>query len=293
MKRYPAAALAILLLPPLVAAAGAARYHRDNRDTHFIESGGERRGFVLHVPDSYDAARPAPLILSFHGAGLWGAGQRTVTRLDALADSASVIVAYPSADDDGVNVWLPKDVRFVADLIDTLRARYRIDTTRIYANGLSNGGGLSFVLSCTMRGRIAAVGLVSSAQTVPWQWCPDKRPVPVIIFHGTADRMTPYHGGTSRIAPHPFPSIPQWASLWAERNGCGLSVDSIVATNVSRRSWVACGGNDVVFYTITGGGHTWPGGADMPEWLLGRTSTLNANRIMWEFFERHRMTDDR
>lgn len=293
MKRYPAAALAILLLPPLIAAASAARYHRHNRDTRFIVSGGERRGFVLHVPDSYDPARAAPLILSFHGAGLWGAGQRDVTRLDALADSVGIIVVYPSADENGVNVWMPKDVRFVADLIDSLRAEYRIDSTRIYANGLSNGGGLSFVLSCTLRERIAAVGLVSSAQTVPWQWCPDKRPVPMIAFHGTADRMTPYHGGTSRIAPRPFPSIPGWAALWAQRNGCGAPTDSVVSIGVSRRAWTGCGGNDVVLYTIEGGGHTWPGGATLPEWLLGTTPPLNANRIMWEFFVAHPMTDDR
>ena len=30
-----------------------------------------------------------------------------------------------------------------------------IDRKRIYANGLSNGGGMSFVLSCTLADRIA------------------------------------------------------------------------------------------------------------------------------------------
>jgi hypothetical protein len=38
------------------------------------------------------------------------------------------------------------------------------DPKRIYADGLSNGGGMAFLLSCTMSDRIAAVGLVASAQ---------------------------------------------------------------------------------------------------------------------------------
>ena len=62
-----------------------------------------------------------------------------------------------------------RDNTFISELIDTLRAKYNIDTTRIYANGLSNGGGMSFGLSCALSDRVAAVGLVGSAQTEPWR----------------------------------------------------------------------------------------------------------------------------
>ena len=59
---------------------------------------------------------------------------------------------------------LGEDVRFISDLIDHLQAKYNIDPSRIYANGLSNGGGMSFVLSCTLSDRIAAVGMVGAAR---------------------------------------------------------------------------------------------------------------------------------
>ena len=61
--------------------------------------------------------------------------------------------------------------RFISALIDRLEASYNIDPARIYANGLSNGGGMSFVLSCTLSDRIAAVGVVAAAETLPWSWC--------------------------------------------------------------------------------------------------------------------------
>src|SRR4051812_5035774 len=143
-----------------------------------------------------------------------------VSEWNRLADSQRFIVVYPSGTGTP-RIWhagrgprLMKDVRFIADLIDKLEADYNIDPQRIYANGLSNGGGMSFVLSCTLSDRIAAVGLVAAAQTLPWSWCTDRRAVPMIAFHGTADPMVAYDGGASWTSPQPFPSVPKWAANW-------------------------------------------------------------------------------
>ena len=149
---------------------------------------------------------------------------------------------------------------------------------------------MSFVLSCTLSDRIAAVGMVGAAQTLPWNWCTDKRPVPMIDFHGTADRHTPYNGGSSWISPRPFPSVPKWAAHWARRNECGLNpVESTVAADVTRREYTSCADNAaVVLYTVQGGGHTWPGGTPLPEWFVGRTTrSIDATRLMWAFFSDH------
>ena len=50
----------------------------------------------------------------------------------------------------GADADVMKDVRFIGDLIGALQASYDIDPARIFANGLSNGGGMAFVLSCRM-----------------------------------------------------------------------------------------------------------------------------------------------
>jgi polyhydroxybutyrate depolymerase len=233
-----------------------------------------------------------------HGAGLWGAAQRETSQWNDLADEQRFIVVYPSGvGGKGVRVWrvepgagLMKDVRFISELIDTLRAAYNIDSTRIYANGLSNGGGMSFVLSCTLSDRIAAVGMVAAAQTIPWTWCTDARAVPMIAFHGTADPEVPYNGGSSWVSPRPFPSTPRWAANWARRNRCGANpVESTVAADVTRRAYTNCVDDAaVVLYTIQGGGHTWPGGTPLPKWFVGRTTrSINATSLMWSFFGEH------
>ncbi|HEY3112783.1 MAG TPA: PHB depolymerase family esterase [Gemmatimonadaceae bacterium] len=292
------AALALIGLPVVLVPIEAVSFYAANRDNGTFVSSGEKREYLLYVPRSYDRSKPTPLVISMHGAGLWGASQRDVSRWNDLADRKGFIVVYPSGvGGKGVRVWraepgdgLMKDVRFISELIDTLSASYNIDSTRIYANGLSNGGGMSFVLSCTLSDRIAAVGMVAAAQTMPWRWCTDHRAVPMIAFHGTADRHVPYNGGSSWISSRPFPNVSRWAANWARRNGCGSNpVESTVAADVTRRTYTNCADDAaVVLYTVQGGGHTWPGGTPLPKWFVGRTTrSIDATRLMWEFFSEH------
>lgn len=302
------AALAMISLPVALVPIEAVAFHSANRENGSLVSSGERREYVLYVPKSYDRTRPTPLVISMHGAGLWGAAQRDISRWNELADRKGFIVVYPSGvGGNGLRVWraepgdgLTKDVRFISDLIDTLSARYNIDSTRIYANGLSNGGGMSFALSCTLSNRIAAVGLVAAAETMPWSGCGERwavsggretdRPVPVISFHGTADPVVPYNGGASWVSPRPFPNVPKWSEKWAKRNRCGdIPHDSAVTSDVTRREYSGCADNaSVVLYTIRGGGHTWPGGTALPEWFVGRTTrSIDATNLMWQFFVEH------
>jgi polyhydroxybutyrate depolymerase len=297
-KNVVRAVWAILSLPLLLALIEAVAFHVANRDNGAMVSSGERRTYLLYVPSSYDRSKPAPLVISLHGAALWGAAQEETSQWNSVADREGFIVVYPSGvEGHGPRIWradggagLTKDVRFISDLIDTLEAAYNIDAARIYANGLSNGGGMSFALSCTMSDRIAAVGMVGAAHLLPWRWCTDSRPVPAISFHGTADPAVPYNGGMSWVAPERFPSIPGWTANWARRNRCETNpVDSAVAAHVTRREYMHCADDAaVVLYTIKGGGHTWPGGKPLPEWFVGSTSDeVDATRLMWEFFRQH------
>jgi polyhydroxybutyrate depolymerase len=292
------AALALIGLPVVIVPIEAVSFYAANRDNGSFVSSGEKREYLLYVPGSYDSTRPTPLVISMHGAGLWGAAQKETSLWNNLADEQHFIVVYPSGvGGKGVRVWrvdagagLMEDVRFISELIDTLKASYNIDSTRIYANGLSNGGGMSFALSCTLSDRIAAVGMVAAAQTLPWSWCTDKRAVPMIAFHGTADPEIPYNGGSSWISSRPFPNVPRWVANWARRNRCGANpIELTVAVDVTRREYTSCADDAaVVLYTVQGGGHTWPGGTPLPKWFVGRTTqSIDATRLMWAFFSEH------
>jgi polyhydroxybutyrate depolymerase len=298
-KTFVAAILILITLPVVLAVTEAASFYVRNRNNGSIISSGQKRKYLLYVPGSYDRSRPTPLVISMHGAGGWPVQQMELSEWNRLAEIERFIVVYPSGiDAAGPRVWhvgrepgLPRDVRFISELIDKLEATYNIDPARIYANGFSNGGGMAFVLSCALSDRIAAVGMVGAAQTLPWSWCTEHRAVPMIAFHGTADTFALYNGGTSWVVPE-LPSVPRWTANWARRNRCRPNpVESAVAADVTRREYTNCADDAaVVLYTIEGGGHSWPGGKPFPEWFVGTTSrSIDATSQMWAFFRAHRL----
>lgn len=299
-KGVVAVVLVLISLPVALALGEAVSFYALNRSNGTIVSSGIEREYLLYVPSSYDRTQPTPLVISLHGGAMWPAAQREVDRWDRVADAHGFIVVYPSGvTGRGPRAWRAsggpgsiRDVRFISELIDTLRASYNIDSTMVYANGLSNGGGMSFVLSCTLSDRIAAVGVVGTAIFLPWSACTDRRAVPMIAFHGTADSAARYHGGKSWVAPGTFPDIPRWVARWAARNRCSPEpVDSAVTVDVIRRAYTRCADSAaVVLYTILEGGHTWPGGKPMPGWFVGTTTeSIDASALMWAFFREHRL----
>lgn len=278
-----------------------------DRTTGSIITSGEKREYLVYVPESYDSSKPTPLVISMHAGATWPAHQMNLSRWNRLADANGFIVVYPSGTPEVFNMvrtWrtfhvgagLERDVRYIADLIDALRSAYNIDSARIYANGISNGGGMAFVLSCALSDRIAAVGLVAPAQSLPSSWCADAPPVPMIAFHGDADKLVPYDGGPLGDPFNPvksvFPAARDFTARWAQRNRCAVGPgQSTVAHDVTRLAYSDCAEDAaVVLYTILGGGHTWPGGKPMPEWRVGHTSnSVDATNEMWAFFREHRL----
>ena len=270
-----------------------------NRTNGELVSMGEKRKYLLYVPPTYDPSNPVPLVITIHGFAQWSAHQMQITHWNDLADEEGFIAIYPAGTrfplrwrvhgEAGTSLDPARDITFLSDLIVKLQAEYNIDPSRIYVNGLSNGGAMSFLLSCHLSDRIAAFASVAGAYLIPWQECPSARPVPAMIFHGIADPIVPYQGGgMHRYSDVPFPAIPDWVATLASRNGCEAAPVEIPAEGeVCGIRYTGCAA-DVIFYTVTGGGHTWPGGDPIPEWLASHTTTdIDATRAIWEFFRSH------
>src|SRR6266576_7268594 len=85
-KRAIGAVLALLILPVLLVLALAVSFRVANRPNGSFMSSGRKREYVLYVPRSYDRAKPTALVISLHGAGLWGAAQRETSQWDRGAD---------------------------------------------------------------------------------------------------------------------------------------------------------------------------------------------------------------
>ncbi len=253
-----------------------------------LVSSNTTRHYRLFVPSSYGENTAVPLVINFHGLDSNSTQEEMLSGMSIKAEEEGFIVVYP----DGLNKkWndFPgaKDVvdrQFVLDLITFLESKYSIDPKRIYATGMSNGGGMANRVGCDLADKIAAIAPVSGAYNF-WRVCKPARPMPVIAFHGTADHIVPYNG-TNDIAMEP--PIRDWAAAWADRNQCDANpVLTFQQPDVKGETWENCQSNALVtLYTIEKHGHSWPGSELLPEIT---SQAINATDMMWTFFVAHPM----
>jgi len=268
------------------------------------------RSYLVYVPQSYDANRPTPVVLCYHGAATNGAITIALTGLNNKADEAGFVVVYP----DGTSrngflfTWnaggMPSqveeskrdDVKFTALVLDDLATVVRTDKRRIFATGLSNGGMMCHRLGVELSDRIAAIASV--AGTLSLEKPKPVRPMPVLQIHGTTDTLVPWEGPNPRIpAIVRFRGVDETLQFWIQHDACEstpreeqLPNKADDGTTVTRYTYAGGKqGSEVVLVKIHNGGHTWPG-RDVKLAILGKTTKdIAANDLIWDFFQRHPM----
>jgi polyhydroxybutyrate depolymerase len=273
-------------------------------ESRSIIVGNLTRQYLFHAPANLADGKPAPLVLVFHGGGGHDWNMPGFTHFDALADENSFYVAYPDAIDgnwnDGREISQNDDVSFVRALIDDLEKSYPVDSRRIYATGISNGGFFSNRLACDLTDKIAAIASV--AATMPETLvpiCKPSRPISVLYMQGTDDPLVPIDGGKVGFIRGrnrgTCISLNAAAQFWRDHDGGAHAAYEVSdlpdlvndGTHVHRQAWTGGKNNtEVVVYTIKGGGHTWPGGPQyLPKLVVGKASqNLDATRTIWAFF---------
>lgn len=255
------------------------------------------RSYIVHLPTNYDPANQYPLVINMHGFSNTAAIQETYTGMNTVADTGNFILIYP----DGISTtWNAgflspynsgvDDVGFISALLDTAIANYSIDTLRVYACGMSNGGYMSYRLACELENRFAAIASVTGSMPDSMEfYCQNNRAVPVMQVHGTTDPTVNYNGGPG------FWSIEATVDYWVQKNNCLTTPINTAVPNISTLDlctaetfhYASCDAStEVLFYKITGGGHTWPGAIPIP--VLGNTNQdFNASGEIWKFFLKH------
>lgn len=252
--------------------------------TWTLTVGGLSRTAKVHVPPSYSPAKAMPLVVNIHGRTHNATGQATLSHAIAKSDAAGFVVIHPEAWGTPTS-WNAgtccepattnniDDIGFMTKLLDEAEDKLCIDKDRIYFMGLSNGGYLSHRGACQLTDRLAAIGPVAS--NLLFQGCAPSRPIPVWMAHGTADPLVQYAWAD------------QSADYWAGKNKCTTMATTYTKGDTSCVTHGGCdGGADVVFCTVTDGGHQWPGGDTLP-FMGKKTDDISATDAIWEFFVAH------
>ena len=296
-----------------------------------IQINDRTRTFVVHLPKGYDSQQHYPVVILLHGLNQDGAEMARLTHFNDFADRDSIIAVYPNAlggrwtlGGGGElrtyrrgpyrrpGIWGPgypppprsepperreaaprnQDMQFLHRMLDRLATNYPVDTRRIYAVGLGEGGFMAIRMGCNMADRIAAIAVVGAAMP-RMQSCIPSRPLPALLMNGTDDPVVPYDGGRYKDGMMRLLSAEDSAKEWARLNHCSEKPSE------SKLPALPGGGKDtkvylfdgcqenaqVALYGVKNGGHTWPGGEQyMTDNEVGKTShALNANETIWSF----------
>lgn len=268
-----------------------------------IEVDGKERSYVLHIPKGYYLdGKEVPLLIAIHGRLGTGNQMMKTTGFNDIADREGFIVVYPDgldrswADGRGETPSDKKevdDVKFISMLIFKLESKYRIDSTKIFVCGHSNGGAMTHRLGFDISERlagIAPIGANVSSEMV--KNFSSKKNIPVLFINGTADEYIPFEGGEGKSTGFIYPPVMDILNRWKDFNGCTGEVtpDTIDKFDDGTTAFVYnynCSSKPVKLIKVVNGGHGYPGGlSQLPQWILGKHSEeINASEEIWKFFK--------
>jgi len=164
----------------------------------FAVSGAGNRTFNLKVPDNYDNSKPYRLIVGYHWlngtANDVSNGGGVIKSFYGLWDLAagSTIFVAPQGLNNGWSNTGGADVEFSRQLLAKLEDEFCIDKSRVFCEGFSMGGSMSYAMACAMPEAIRAVAVHSGG---PMSGCvTHSKPVPYFMTHGTKDSVCTYPG---------------------------------------------------------------------------------------------------
>ena len=261
------------------------------------------RQYMVYKPSNYNASNPASMVVTLHGLGDNMSNFSTIG-FNYIADTANIIVVVPQAIDDptlasfygtgngtawnsgaGFSGFYPNstvdDVGFLNNLIDTIKANFSIDPSRVYMCGFSMGGFMTERMALQSNTEIAAFGSWSGTFGSGITVHSPGRSVPIAHFHGTLDSMVYFHGDQYGNDPDSL------IHFWVKNNGCSVVPDSsrypdIANDTITVDLFKYSGSNinnDVWFFRMNGATHTL---------LFKPTNDINETVETWLFFRRHR-----
>jgi len=189
--------------------------------TRVIKVNDTLRQFTAYQSTKINDDEKVPLLLNFHGSGMTAIEHMLYTQTNKLAETKGFIVVYPQGINNEWNVGFgqdydngTQDVAFIKVLIEKLIKNYPIDSTKIYATGLSRGGFFVQRLAAELPNKIK--GFVSVGAPMPnevMSRISANTPIKAMYVHGTADKIV-YRNGKEGA----YLSVDDCIAYWKNRN---------------------------------------------------------------------------
>lgn len=265
----------------LCATAGFTHLKPDTTTKHTVKVGSRERVYYVHTPANYDASIRYPTIVSFDGIG----GHATNIESYSGINTLPVVAVYPEAlpSKKGFSAWQGApyshegdyDIQFMRQLLNDVPSNYCVDDTRIFAVGMSNGGGFAEIAGCRMSDRFRAVAGISGAYYTPCK--SSKRTASLLVVHSTSDKQVPFEGSRKRH----LPELSSWVQNESKERKCRAGGDGIERGGTVSFNWRACDNNSILrLLVIKNQEHGW---LTVPQGI--EEDAVNTTEYIWRFFE--------
>lgn len=304
MKKIRVILLLFILSSQFVSCSKYSHVQNETIYSEFTHQDYER-SYLVHLPKNYDAEKQYPIIFVLHGITSRAKAIAGFSGFNEQADQKDFIVCYPQGYKRSWGIQIavgpaPRkgidDIGFFNQLIDTLALNYSVDTNKIFACGISNGGFMTALLASKMPNKFSGIAMVCSNLFNPVStYDSSGSTIPLLLIGATDDPLLQYAGGKvkgkNKYSTRGFlPTV----NYWVAKNKCLYPKDSLVIENnpndkttvIKYYSAVETAKNNAVLYKIIGGGHAWPGRKkDFKSIFLGQISKeIDAAEVISDFF---------
>jgi phospholipase/carboxylesterase len=159
---------------------------------------GSRGGFSLYVPEYYTPDRAWPLVMALHGGSGNGRGFLWSWLRDARSFGAIVVAPTATGATSNKSTWAlmgdDTDTPNLARILDLVRSRWNIDSTKLLLTGMSDGGTFCYVTgleSASPFTHLAPVAATFHPLMAEMADAERLRGLPVYLVHGRLDWMFP------------------------------------------------------------------------------------------------------
>ena len=239
------------------------------------------REFFIRYPEQ-PVENLYPVVFVFHGAG--GNGEQELNRhqnILNLIDQGEFIGIFPSGFENRWNVsgeTNADDTEFFSLIVNELNTSSIFNTNRIFAIGISNGGGMVNKIG-KETDFLSGIAPLISQQSEPIGNLSPGRPISVYQVNGENDDLVPIEGGPG-VAGTVFMSAQGSAENWASYFSCNMipSEANVSWGNFEVLEFTFSGctnGVEIKYFVVKNSGHN-----------LQFENQINLFGQIWDFFVR-------
>jgi len=169
----------------------------------------------------------------------------------------------------------PDDSGFLRNLIQTLSPQYNVNPARVFVTGFSSGAMMSHRMGIDSADLVAAIAPVSGAVWVGTSTLPSAAmPVSVLEYHGDADPLVKYCGGTlfTWNEAVPTPAMDADVNYWLAQDGMSANSTPLCSSGTPTPNLYSLdfksGNVEVEFLRELGVAHTYHTSLDAAIWAF-------------------------